>query len=138
MNDLHRFVVVSAEYCRPFLLGAYPTLDNAITAQCGSPEKWHIFERHPAPDLAAEVKKLRKQVETFKEGWRISDEGRIEAEAEVAHLTAERDALRAALEQIDRNIPEYYTECFGIRATVRNALAFATADNLTSRDETAV
>jgi len=44
-NDPHRFAVVSADYARPFLLGAYPALENAIKAQCGSPEKWHIFER---------------------------------------------------------------------------------------------
>lgn len=44
-NDQHRFAVVSADYSRPFLVGAYPKLENALKAQCGSPEKWHIFER---------------------------------------------------------------------------------------------
>ncbi len=47
-NDPHRFAVVHSDYSRPFLLGAYPTLGNAVKAQCGSPEKWHIFERHLA------------------------------------------------------------------------------------------
>ena len=41
-------------------------------------------------DLRAEVKTLRRQAETLKEGWRISDEGRIEAESE-------NEKLRAAL-----------------------------------------
>lgn len=50
-DDQHRFVVVSADYSRPFMVGAYPMLQNAILAQGGSPAKWHIFERHPAADI---------------------------------------------------------------------------------------
>ena len=37
-------------------------------------------------ELRTEVKTLRRQAETLKEGWRISDEGRIEAEAEIERL----------------------------------------------------
>lgn len=70
-DDPHRFAVVSADYCRPFLLGAYPTLNNAIKAQCGSPEKWHIFQRHPAPvpavpdDVAQTVADLRHKADDY-------------------------------------------------------------------------
>lgn len=53
-NDPHRFVVVSADYSRPFLAGAYPKLENALKAQCGSPEKWHIFERYAIEAPAGE------------------------------------------------------------------------------------
>ena len=40
-------------------------------------------------ELRTEVKTLRRQAETLKEGWRFSDEGRIEAEAESERLRAE-------------------------------------------------
>lgn len=43
--DPHRFAVLSADFSRPFLLGAYPTIENAVQAQCGSPDKWPIYER---------------------------------------------------------------------------------------------
>ena len=39
--------------------------------------------------LRTEVKTLRRQAETLKEGWRISDEGRIEAESENERLRAD-------------------------------------------------
>jgi hypothetical protein len=43
--DPHRFAVVSSDFSRPFLLGAYETMNSAEKAQCGSPEKWFIYER---------------------------------------------------------------------------------------------
>lgn len=66
-DDQHRFVVVSADYSRPFMVGAYPTLQNAILAQGGSPAKWHIFERHPAADIIeAQSKALAEAREALK------------------------------------------------------------------------
>lgn len=47
--DEHRYAVVSANFVRPFLLGAYATLEAAQLAQCGSPEKWLIYERVAIP-----------------------------------------------------------------------------------------
>lgn len=44
-DDLHRFVVVSSDYSHPFMAGAYPTLERAIRAQGGHPDRWEIFER---------------------------------------------------------------------------------------------
>lgn len=44
-DDPHRFAVVSANFVRPFLLGAYGTMGAAQKAQCGSPDKWLIYER---------------------------------------------------------------------------------------------
>ena len=50
----------------------------------------------------AEIERLRRQAETLKEGWRISDEGRIEAESE-------NERLRAALgDVIDCNHHNFY------------------------------
>lgn len=49
--------------------------------------------------MRAENKRLRRQVETLKEGWRISDEGRIEAESEI-------ERLRAALSNIVHTFTE--------------------------------
>lgn len=61
------------------LIAAAPDMRETILALCDALD-----------DLRAEVKTLRRQAETLKEGWRISDEGRIEAESE-------NEKLRAAL-----------------------------------------
>lgn len=66
--------------------------------------------------LDAEVKKLRRQVETLKEGWRIADEGRIEAEAE-------RDAMRAEAARIaDDYHPQRGQEALAL-AEMREAIS---------------
>ena len=57
------------------LIAAAPDMHATILALCDTVD-----------DLRAEVKTLRKQAETLKEGWRISDEGRIEAESENERL----------------------------------------------------
>lgn len=41
--DPHRYAVTSSDYSRPFLLGAYPTLEGALKAQNGKPDLWEIF-----------------------------------------------------------------------------------------------
>ena len=65
-GDPHSYAVVSADYSSPFLLGVYPELENAVKAQCGSPEKWHIFERlYTTPSSAGTV-----SVEELVEGLR--------------------------------------------------------------------
>jgi hypothetical protein len=53
-NDPHRYAVVSADFTRPFLLGAYQTLAAATLAQCGSPAKWPIYERVTTPPAEEE------------------------------------------------------------------------------------
>lgn len=47
--DPHRYAVTSSDYSRPYLLGAYPTLDKAELAQGGKPDKWDIFVKVDAP-----------------------------------------------------------------------------------------
>ncbi len=55
----HQYAVVSANYARPFLAGAYPTLDAALLAQDGKPERWHIYRRISAtPSPAVDVKEV--------------------------------------------------------------------------------
>jgi len=55
-DDLRRFAVVSSDFSRPFLLGAYETLAAAEKAQCDNPERWPIYERMPARSAASTVK----------------------------------------------------------------------------------
>ena len=55
----HRFAVVSADYSRPFLLGAYDTLEAAILAQGGKSDKWHIFACVPSPADALAARNRR-------------------------------------------------------------------------------
>ena len=57
------------------LIAAAPDMRETILALCDALD-----------ELRTEVKTLRRQAETLKEGWRISDEGRIEAEAEIERL----------------------------------------------------
>lgn len=51
-RDDHHFAVVSANFARPFLLGAYATMEAATLAQCGQPDRWLIYERAPAAPTA--------------------------------------------------------------------------------------
>ncbi|WP_438852746.1 hypothetical protein [Brevundimonas nasdae] len=65
-RDIHRFAVVSSDYSRPFMAGAYETLEAAIRAQCMSPEKWPIYERvRPAPSQQPADDKLAKAVDAL-------------------------------------------------------------------------
>ena len=60
----HQYAVVSSNYSRPFLVGAYPTLDAALLAQDGEPDRWHIYRRLPAaPDAADSNAKPSDSVE---------------------------------------------------------------------------
>lgn len=81
-NDPHRFAVVSSDYFRPFLLGIYPAIENAVLAQCGSPDKWHIYERYaasPQPPQQQPVLVARnsageeRAMLRLDEGWVIGD-----------------------------------------------------------------
>lgn len=59
-DALHQYAVTSTNYGRPFLLGCYETLDQALKAQGGKPEKWDIFVRYatpPADALAARAER---------------------------------------------------------------------------------
>ncbi|MGN6146289.1 MAG: hypothetical protein ACTHOP_22170 [Mesorhizobium sp.] len=47
-RDDHRFAVVSSDFSRPYLLGAYATIEAATKAQCGNPDQWPVYERIPA------------------------------------------------------------------------------------------
>jgi hypothetical protein len=49
VDNLHRYAVVSSDYTRPFLLGAYPTMERAIKACGGRRDLWDIFEMLPKP-----------------------------------------------------------------------------------------
>jgi hypothetical protein len=70
-------------------------VDDAVKA-------WNAHEAAEAK--LAEVEKERDhhrmRGDTLAEGWRIADEGRIEAEATVASLQAQVEAMRGALEKI--------------------------------------
>lgn len=44
-DKFHQFAVASTDYSRPYLLGCYQTLEAALKAQGGKPEKWDIFVR---------------------------------------------------------------------------------------------
>lgn len=64
----HQYAVVSSNYVRPFLAGAYPTLEAAVRAQCGKPDLWHIYRRLPAaPDAAAS--EAGEPIYQRKHGW---------------------------------------------------------------------
>jgi hypothetical protein len=101
VDDIHRFAVVSADFSKPFLLGAYPTLDRAVMAQCGSPEKWPIYEAagyRYAP--AAEITALREQLAQMKSALEAIIGETVYSDSRYAVVACDiaRRALRAAME----------------------------------------
>jgi hypothetical protein len=59
----HQYAVVSADYRRPFLAGAYATLEAALRAQDGKPDRWHIYHRLAATVAAANDEAFARGVE---------------------------------------------------------------------------
>jgi hypothetical protein len=59
----HQYAVVSADYRRPFLAGAYATLEAALLAQDGKPDRWHIYHRLTATVAAANDEAFARGVE---------------------------------------------------------------------------
>lgn len=75
----HQYAVVSADYCRPFLAGAYATLEAALRAQNGKPDRWHIYHRLAAtpthPTLSEDLRALSERATRGE--WRVA-EGSVE------------------------------------------------------------
>jgi hypothetical protein len=111
--DDHLYAVVSSDYDHPFFLGAYATLERAVLAQGGKPDKWDIFVKlgTPAPVPAdAEPETVAHEIfspKPFLPKPVPADAGAVEAEEpldrQVAGMIRKLDALRHAFDMKGAN-----------------------------------